>query len=147
LLLTERGELDAALTHLNAALAIYPRNPTAWHNLGTLHLRAGRPAPAAEAYGEAIRLFPTYADAYAGRGMALAQTGDAMGALAALGRAIELDPRSPAPWYFRARVERDRGDLASARADALEAKRLAPPALLAEVDELLRQIAEPPPKE
>jgi len=146
-LLAERGELDAALEHLNAALRVYPRNPAAWHTLGTLHLRADRPVAAAEAYAEAIRLFPNYADAYAGRGMALAQIGQTDAALVALDRALELDPRSPAPWYFRARVHRDRGELAAARTDALRARELAPPALAAQVEQFLGEIGASAPEE
>jgi predicted O-linked N-acetylglucosamine transferase (SPINDLY family) len=60
-------------------------------------LRAGRHGEALRWYERTLALRPELANAHAGRGLALARTGEDAEAILAMGRAVELDPSGAAP--------------------------------------------------
>jgi len=65
------------------------------YNLGNAYRKARRRKTALIAYTEATRLFPTFAEAHANRGLLLYLLGDYPAAKAAFARAAELYPRLP----------------------------------------------------
>jgi len=59
-----------------------------------------------------------------------------------LDRAVELAPGDPAPWFFRAQIRRNEGDLAGAASDLSKALEVVPPGSRqrADIEALYRQI-------
>ncbi|MCH7705093.1 MAG: tetratricopeptide repeat protein, partial [Planctomycetes bacterium] len=74
--LKDKGELDAAIEHYNAALRIDPEGAGAHNNLGGALRAKGELDAAIEHYNAALRIDPDYADAHNNLGIALQAKGD-----------------------------------------------------------------------
>ena len=81
-----------AVGEFQRAVEIDPSRSECWYDLGVSLLALGQPFRAADAFGEAIGLAPTYFPAQVGRGRALEETGDVAGAHAAYETALRLRP-------------------------------------------------------
>jgi len=81
-----------AVGEFQRAVEIDPSRSECWYDLGVSLLALGQPSRAADAFGEAIGLAPTYFPAQVGRGRALEETGDVAGAHAAYETALRLRP-------------------------------------------------------
>ena len=90
----QRGDIDGAVRQYRMVVRIEPTDLGAACELGELLLRAGRPAEALTAFGEAlyVRLDPR---ALVGVGDALKARGDAARAAHAYAEALRLVPDSP----------------------------------------------------
>ena len=66
---------------------------------------------------EAIRLAPTYAPAFIGRGVTRHEQGDRVGAIADYDEAIRLDPTHALAFYNRGLTRNEQGDRVGAIAD------------------------------
>ncbi len=88
------------------------------------HLVAGDYDSAIADYTQAIRLDPTDASAYYGRGLAYFFTGDYDSAIADYTEAIRLDPKNAMAYYDRGLAYRLKGQRAAAERDYAQAKRL-----------------------
>jgi tetratricopeptide (TPR) repeat protein len=107
------------------ALAVAPSS-VAHSNLGLVLARAGDSRSAIPHYEEAIRLRPTYAEAWSNLGLAQAQRNDLNGAAASLQEAVRLRPTYSAAWSNLGMVRSRRGQIAEAIAAYREALRLQP---------------------
>ncbi|HKZ07012.1 MAG TPA: tetratricopeptide repeat protein [Methylomirabilota bacterium] len=106
-------------------LAVGPSS-VAHSNLGLVLARAGDTRGAIPHYEEAIRLRPTYAEAWSNLGIAQAQRGDLAGATASLQEAVRLQPGYSAAWSNLGMVRARRGQTGEAVAAYREALRLEP---------------------
>jgi len=70
-----RHDLPSAIAVTRQAIELDPSQPSIWHDLGTLHLAAGDPKAALEAFARAIELKPGYTEAIAGSAQALSAAG------------------------------------------------------------------------
>jgi protein O-mannosyl-transferase len=107
------------------ALAIAPSS-VAHSNLGLTLARGGNAEAAIPHYREAIRLRPSYAEAWSNLGLAQAQRGDLPGAATSLQEAIRLKPRYSAAWSNLGIVRAKQGQSGEAIAAYREALRLQP---------------------
>ncbi|MEW5806862.1 MAG: tetratricopeptide repeat protein [Acidobacteriota bacterium] len=139
-----RGNLEQARKNLDVALKLSPKTPKLWYDRATIRMSAGDYGGGIEDYSQAIQLDGAYTDAYNGRGVALLAQGDAAGALADFNKAIMLDPKNPTPWYFRAKIHKDREEFSEALNDCVKAKEVCPPDSphLKEIQDLHREILE-----
>jgi len=80
--LADRGDIDAALPHLAAAVRLDPAFFVAHYDYGSALLRKGDPQAAMVQFEEAVRHHPSYGDAYFGIGKTLVQIGKPAEALA-----------------------------------------------------------------
>ena len=92
--LAEQGFEAAALAGFERAARLEPGAIT-FYNLGTLYVKAGRPAEAEAAFGRALGLKPGYAEASNSLGALLAQKGDVDGAVARFRVALDATPDFP----------------------------------------------------
>jgi predicted O-linked N-acetylglucosamine transferase (SPINDLY family) len=76
------GEHERALALVADAVGLADRSPLFWNSLGSIQRALGRTAEAADSFGRAIELAPTFAQAHINRGLALH----------ALGRMSEAEP-------------------------------------------------------
>jgi predicted O-linked N-acetylglucosamine transferase (SPINDLY family) len=88
----QRGEHDAALGRIDAALKLNPAAPTAHNNRGVVLAALQRLDEALASYDRAIALTPDYVDALVNRGNALKDLKRFDGALASYDKAIVLAP-------------------------------------------------------
>ena len=109
-----------------AAIAVQPRNVSAWNNLGNALHTLGQLSAAITAYREAIRLDPKFAVTYSNLGNALRDSKDSPGALAAFKEAVRLDPNYALGRNNLANTLQDARDLPGAIAAFKEAIRLKP---------------------
>jgi Flp pilus assembly protein TadD len=105
-----RGDPDAAVRALEAALVIDSTNAMVHSNLGNALQRKGELDRALEHYARAIEIRPDYANAYSNRGYTHLLRGDHESALADCDRAIEIDPRLPMAFVNRGHALAARGD-------------------------------------
>ena len=96
--LGQRGNLSAALPHLQRATVLRPESPEARHNLGAGLWYSGAREKAIPELRESVRLDPGSAGGHAFLGMALRETGDLPGARASLQRAMALSPAMAAAY-------------------------------------------------
>ena len=89
----------------------------AWFNLGVLHMQAGKPVAAAEAYRAALRLRPDLAEAAINLGTALEASGEVDAALAAWRGALPLPPLRQVLHNQLGRVLESQGRLGPAAAE------------------------------
>ncbi len=94
---------EAALTVLDEAQRIAPRNPVVWAEQGKVFLDLGRPAEALAAFGRALALSPGDANALNNRGAALQALGQADAARQDFERSLRADP-----CLFNARLNLER---------------------------------------
>lgn len=88
------GELDAAIAHYQAAVALDPSAGLAWQSLGSAQQQQGRLTDAAAAFEQAVALEDN-ALARSQLGGILLQQGELTGAISQYERAAELDPQEP----------------------------------------------------
>jgi len=100
-LCVDRGELDEAISHFEAASRIRSSKMDAHYNVGSAFVemnladalsRKGQSDAALVHYEEAIRLQPNYADAYYNRGNVLLTNGRVQEAIADLQTALQIQP-------------------------------------------------------
>jgi tetratricopeptide (TPR) repeat protein len=113
-----------ALDALREAAAIEP-TPEVTYTTGIVYWRTGDLAAAVKALEAAVKVKPTYFEAFLALGTILKSRGDLHGAAAALHRATALRPDDPAPHVVLAQTRRLAGDAAGAGRASLEADRLA----------------------
>ena len=89
--------LDEALVVLNQALKISPRDPFVINSIGVCYSKLAKPANALAAFEDALILFPDFAQAHYGRGLALQSLGDKEAARLSQLRAAELEPEFAEP--------------------------------------------------
>jgi len=89
--------LDDALVVLNQALKISPRDPFVINSIGVCYSKLAKPANALAAFEDALILFPDFAQAHYGRGLALQSLGDKEAARLSQLRAAELEPEFAEP--------------------------------------------------
>ncbi|HVM47775.1 MAG TPA: tetratricopeptide repeat protein [Candidatus Acidoferrum sp.] len=124
--LAGKDQLDEAITHYHAALAIKPDYAEACNNLGSALYRQGRTDEAINQFKEAIRWMPDQAEVHSSLGTALASKGRLEEAIRQFREAIRLKPDQ-----FRARNNlgvalASQGQLDEAIAQYQQALRLRP---------------------
>jgi tetratricopeptide (TPR) repeat protein len=92
IMLTEKGQLDAALAHFQESVGIHPRSALAHNNLALVLGQQGHQEEALEHFREAVRLNPRDAMAHYNLGSALLGQGKPTEAVAQLEAAVEVDP-------------------------------------------------------
>lgn len=93
--LWQRGERDAALKHMEAAVRLSASDPKLMRRLGRMYLDLGRLADADRQSLAALEADRQSAEVWALRGECLTHSGDYSGALAAYHRALALQPDFP----------------------------------------------------
>ncbi len=124
--LLDDGEVDAALAHYQAALALDPRFAGAYTGLGAVYARQGKPAEARQAFEQALAIAPTLAAAHASLARLLAKEGQLEQARTHLEQAIAAEPATPEFHYALALVYDGERKHAEAVAAYREAVRLQP---------------------
>ncbi len=111
----QTGQIDAAIAHFQAALALDPASGNAWQSLGGAYRQQGRLAEAAEAYKQAVAIAD---NAFARDQLAAIylQNGNAAGALAEYQRAAALDPAEPRYQVALGNLYANQGELSRAEA-------------------------------
>jgi tetratricopeptide (TPR) repeat protein len=89
-----QGNLDAAIEHLQAFLAVVPNYPAARFNLGFAYMSKGQLDQAASEYEQAIRLQPGYIQARQNLGAVLMSQGKPDAALEQFTEAARLQPEN-----------------------------------------------------
>ena len=90
--LTDLGRYDEAIVTANEGLLRYPNSSGMWNNKGYAYFRKGDYNAAADAYGNAVRIDPTYLKGWINKGDALTKAGRSGEAVDAYRKALELDP-------------------------------------------------------
>lgn len=93
--LVARDEITAALSSVQQAIDLSPRNPLYWFNLAGIYEDAGNHAAAAPAYEEAIAIDPAFVRAYNNLGLLLLQQGQIEEAEAILQRGLLIQATRP----------------------------------------------------
>jgi cytochrome c-type biogenesis protein CcmH/NrfG len=110
-----KGDEAKASANLERALALDPKDKTAWLNLASIRL-AGRQLPAArEAYTRAAAIDPRSVDALSGLASIAFQSREYGQAEGLLQTALRVDPRNSETRFHLALVKRAMGDEAAAR--------------------------------
>jgi protein O-GlcNAc transferase len=97
----QRGDHEQAVRHIEAALTINPRLPSAYNNRGNALSELHRIVEALASYDNAIAVEPAYVEAWVNRGITLAQLGRFEEALASYDRAAVLRAADAAIWHNR----------------------------------------------
>lgn len=121
-----RGELVAALSDCNYAVARDPKSIAALSNRGSVYLIAGEPARAMADFDAAIQLAPKDADLYFNRGIARAELGQHDQAIADYTLAIQLKPDLAIAFHNRGYEHESMSRLDDALADYQRALALRP---------------------
>jgi Flp pilus assembly protein TadD len=116
-----RGELEAARGAARAGAALYPADERFEVALARIALFAGDVPEAYRHADAALALRPGSPDALVMRADIDRHEGRGGAAIAGYGRAIEADARDARAWYGRGVVASERENVASARADLLQA--------------------------
>ncbi|MFO0892971.1 MAG: serine/threonine-protein kinase [Isosphaeraceae bacterium] len=119
-------DTDEAIRFSTAALALRPRSPAAYNNLGVALQGRGRLDEAIAFYQASVRIDPENAPARNSLATALKKHGDTEGAIANYREAIRLSPRSATYHYNLGNTLRQTGRLSEAIASHREAIRLDP---------------------
>jgi tetratricopeptide (TPR) repeat protein len=85
-------KLDAALTEIDKAIAIYPLYHRAVAERGIIQVNLGRLREALKDFSKSIEIFPEYEPAVSGAGYCLLSLEQYEDAIAYLGKAIQLNP-------------------------------------------------------
>jgi tetratricopeptide (TPR) repeat protein/SAM-dependent methyltransferase len=110
----QRGDHDAALARLDAAIASRGDAAPFHNNRGSILLALGRAEEAAASYRQALTLRPDYVEALSNLGGVLVRLGQGEEAATACRRALALDPSHAEAHNNLGSAERERGDAASA---------------------------------
>ncbi|HUB68292.1 MAG TPA: tetratricopeptide repeat protein [Candidatus Methylacidiphilales bacterium] len=90
--LSEKGEVDAAITQYEETLKLNPNYAEAHYNLGNSLLQKGQVDAAITQYEQAVAIDPNYAEAHANFGNALLQRGQMDEAAGQFQKALEIQP-------------------------------------------------------
>ena len=131
------GQIDKALKDLTKSIELGPPTAIFYYQRGVAYMFAKRFNEAVEDFDQAIRLDGGFFAAYDSRGDLYRATGREPQAMTDFNRAIALAPNSPNAYGHRALLYMQTGDLARARQDALECRRLGG-LMPAEVESLIR---------
>lgn len=112
--LADAGRLDEAITELELATSRSPWEPTYWHQLGDVALRADEPDLAMEAYQEALEREPRSIIALVTAARIASAAGEAEEAAELYDRALEVEPLSPTMLEEAATFFERQGDAARA---------------------------------
>lgn len=93
LCLAKQGNFDAAIDHLEHALALWPDYGEAHNNMAMALLRKEKPAEALAHANEALRIWPNNPDAHVNKAGALLDLGDAAGAIEHYLEVLRLKPK------------------------------------------------------
>ena len=95
----EIGNIPAAIAHYQQALAITPREPQLFYNIGRLYLLAEDWPQAEQWLRDALAIDPKHVDATINLGKVYAATGRRAEAIAAFRRAVEIKPDNSVAHY------------------------------------------------
>jgi len=140
--LSHAGRHDEAVRELSDVVVLH-ESASAHSNLGMALLEAGHTDSALAAFGRAIQLEGTNAQARLGAGLALLEAGRTAEAVRSLRAATQLAPSWDTAWYNLALALRADGELPEARRALVRAATLSPDD--PEVQELLDELTAPPP--
>jgi tetratricopeptide (TPR) repeat protein len=93
---------------------LHPDSEMPWLGLANVYLNTQRPTQALEAAREALKIVPDNLGGLFYEGLALLNTGNAVGAENTFRRAILIDDEYSTAYYYLALIEQERGDLAGA---------------------------------
>jgi tetratricopeptide (TPR) repeat protein len=124
--LLQRGQTDAALVHVQRALAIQPNNAGAHINLGDILVGKGQIDEALTEYQTAVGLEPGLYEAHDDLGIALFKKGQVDAAIGQYQAAIALDPDQAGAHNNLSRARLQKRDLDGAMTQAREALKLRP---------------------
>ncbi len=120
------GNLDAATTDYDRAIALDPKFSRAYVNRGLLKLAVGHTVEAIADFDQAIALDPKDHRPYLDRGRARGVERDLPGALADFDRSIALYPKLAFAYCARSQIKVTLGDREGAMKDVDEAMKLKP---------------------
>jgi tetratricopeptide (TPR) repeat protein len=107
-------DLDAALVHARAAIAIASGDPIAHYAMAEVQEAAGDAKGALTSVERALELDPRFLQAHHYRGILLGEAGDTEGAVAAFEQALRLDPAHARSWNNLGNAQRTLGRLQEA---------------------------------
>lgn len=119
-------EPDRAISHLELASQLDPKNLGVWISLGDADLAAGRLDPARAAYYRALKLRVDYSPAYDGLARLAVARDDEKGALEFFAKALEANPADARARLHRGQLHLEAHRFDQAREDIQEAARLRP---------------------
>ncbi|MDG6221519.1 MAG: tetratricopeptide repeat protein, partial [Candidatus Thermoplasmatota archaeon] len=90
--LIKLGRYDEAISSINEALRINPRNETAWNNKGNALSKQGKLDEALRCFKESVKIQPSYEIAWNNMGNVFARKGQYDKAISCYNRAISLEP-------------------------------------------------------
>ncbi len=94
-----RGDVPAAIKHIETAIRWDPNSPPFHHDLAMMHSMSGDTTRAIEKLQDAIKLAPNEADYHYKLGLAFSEARDIPKATAALEAAVKANPRFARAWY------------------------------------------------
>ena len=110
-----QGRTQEVISLLRKAIAVNPKHPAAYYNLGNALLGGGDDLQAAIVYyRKAIAIDPNHPEVYVNLGNALRKQGDLQGAIDAYYQALAIKPTNPELYYILGIVLEEQGDLQSA---------------------------------
>src|SRR5690349_13816105 len=115
----QSGSPTAALELIDRAIEHGEADPRAHLTRGLVLAASGARSDAIASFREALRLDPSFADAYASLGLALLQSGDAAGAVGHLEKAVAL--RGMPEWQYNLALAQTRLGRPGAAQEALRA--------------------------
>ena len=140
---TDRN-LDAALVHARAAIAITPDDPIVHYALAELLEAAGDAGGALTSVERALELNPRFVQAHHYHGILRGESGDTAGAAAAFEQALRLDPGHARSWNNLGNTQRTLGQLEEAESSFARALAARPdyPLAAANLAEVQRDLGE-----
>lgn len=108
--LHRQGKPQEALTRMNQALALHPRDPYGLNARGMILDSLGRHAQALADVEAALAIKPGFPDALTNRGIHYARVGELESALACYDRSLTIEPAQPHARYNRATALLASGD-------------------------------------
>ena len=114
-LLADRGRLEAAREHLNAAVTLQPASPQVRYDLGVVLSSLRLFDEARAQYEEAIRLDPRDPDLWNNLGFVLLESGHPRESEEKLRHALEIAPAHAGAHYNLGRLLRARGEVSEAQ--------------------------------
>lgn len=98
-IILDRGQIDEAIQHYNAALKAAPDFPKPHYNLGVALARKGQISQAMEQYQIAVEIDPNYAKAQYQLGLILVDRGRIPEAIGCYQRALTITPNDPQIYF------------------------------------------------
>ena len=120
------GNLDAAFSDYNQALALNPKHDRAYNNRGLIYSSKGELDKAIADYTQAIALNPNLEQAYNNRGIAYADKGELDKAIPDYTQTLTLNPKNANVYYIRGYAYGNKGEFDRAIADFTQAITLNP---------------------